>query len=285
MTVRVPNCPHMTLTLLGTGAAEGWPAAFCRCPACQNARLKRGREIRTRSGALWDDNFKVDFGPDTLMQMQREGRDLSQLTTLVFTHGHDDHFAPAELQYRRRGFITQGPELPRLHVYANEEVHARLEQEYPPAGAEREMRMTLHAPLVPLQPVTTHAGDTLLPLPATHARGALLLRLSRGGRHVLYGHDSGPFPEETVQALAGVPLHVALLDCNYGDGPAGGLHMGIPEMLDTVRRLQAVSAITKQTQIVATHFSHNGRLGHDALVARLSPQGVQAAYDGLALTV
>ncbi len=279
----MPNSPRMTLTLLGTAAAEGWPAAFCRCPACENAREKRGPNLRTRSGALWNDDFKVDFGPDTLMQMQREGRDLSRLTTLVFTHGHDDHFAPPELQYRGRMFLPDSEEMPMLHVYANADVCALLAQEYSFPEAGNQMRLELHAPLLPFQAVTTQAGDEILPLPAAHARGALLLRLSRGGRHVLYGHDSGPFPEETVQALADVPLHVALIDCNYGGGEVYDNHMGIQGVLDTVRRLQVVGAVTEQTQIVATHFSHNGGLDHEALVARLAPHGVQAAFDGMIL--
>ncbi len=280
----MPNSPYMEITLLGTAAAEGWPAAFCRCPACENAREKRGPNIRTHAGALWGDDFKIDFGPDTLMQMQREGRDLSRLTTLVFTHGHDDHFAPAELQYRGRMFVTQGEKLPSLHIYANADVGNMLSMDYPYPDEWADKRLEIHAPLARFQSVTTHAGDEILPLPAAHSRDALLLRLSRGGRHVLYGHDSGPFPQETVQALAGVPLSIALMDCTYGGGEASGSHMGIPGVLDTVGRLQAVGAVTQTTQIVATHFSHNCGLGHDALVARLAPHGVQAAFDGLTLT-
>jgi len=274
----------MPLSLLGTAAAEGWPAAFCRCAVCENARRTRGPNIRTRSGALWDDDFKVDFGPDTLMQMQREGRDLSRLTTLVFTHGHPDHFAPAELEYRGRKYVAQGEDLPTLHVYANEDVGLMLSQDYPYPDEWADKRLEIHAPLVPFQSVTTHAGDEILPLPAAHSRAALLLRLSRNGRHVLYGHDSGPFPEETVRALAHVPLDIALMDCTYGQGESSGHHMGISGVLDTVRRLQAVGAVTDRTQVVATHFSHNGGLGHDELVARLAPHGIQTAYDGLTLT-
>ncbi len=274
----------MELTLLGTAAAEGWPAAFCRCASCENARQKRGPNLRTRSGALWDDDFKIDFGPDTLMQMQREGRDLSRLTTLVFTHGHDDHFAPAELQYRGRKFVTQGDPLPSLHLYANKDVCAMLASKYASPEGQDEARLEIHAPLVPFQSVTTHAGDEILPLPAAHSRAALLLRLSRGGRHVLYGHDSGPYPEETVQALAHVPLDIALIDCTYGPGEDSAHHLGISGVLDTVRRLREMGAVVGKTQVVATHFSHNGGLGHDALAARLAPHGVQTAFDGLTLT-
>lgn len=270
----------MMLTLLGTAAAEGWPAAFCRCAACEGARVSGGHNLRTRSGALLDDDFKIDFGPDTVMQMQRVGRDLSRLTTLVFTHGHDDHFAPNELQYRSRKFLTQ-MDLPTLHIYANVDIHAMLVTIYPAAEWD-DLRIKLHPPLEPLVPVETADGDTLLPLPAAHSPDALLLRITRRGQSILQGHDSGPFPEETVQALAGVPLAVALLDCTYGGAnPNSGGHMGIDGVLDTVGRLRDVGAVTHETQIIATHFSHNGGLLQDELTARFASHGVGVAFDGM----
>jgi len=33
----------MKVKILGTAAAEGWPALFCRCPACQRARKLGGK--------------------------------------------------------------------------------------------------------------------------------------------------------------------------------------------------------------------------------------------------
>src|SRR5258708_748081 len=86
------NYVNMEILLLGTAAAESWPAPFCRCDACVQARKLGGKNIRTRSGALIDGTVKVDFGPDTYSQMHREALDLGSITTLVFTHEHDDHF-------------------------------------------------------------------------------------------------------------------------------------------------------------------------------------------------
>ncbi len=270
----------MELTLLGTAAAEGWPAAFCRCAACDDARRLGGRDIRSRSGALWGDDFKIDFGPDTLSQMQRRGRDLSRLTTLAFTHAHDDHFTPAEPQYRGAGFVKQ-TELPLLHVYGPAAVMDTLHARYPDPG---EQFMELHPSLEPLRPVVTPEGDEILPLPAAHAPGSLLLRFTRQGKSVLYGHDSGPFPEDTVRALAGVPLSVALLDCTYGpNSPTSDGHMGIARVLETIARLRAVGAVTDGTQLIATHFSHNGGLLHAELTEQLAPHGVTVAHDGLTL--
>src|SRR5205085_12525684 len=87
----IETMAKMEIILLGTAAAEGWPAPFCVCKYCEEARKRGGPNIRMRSGALIDGELKIDFGPDTVSQMQRSGRNLSKLKTLVFTHQHSDH--------------------------------------------------------------------------------------------------------------------------------------------------------------------------------------------------
>lgn len=268
----------MELLLLGTAAAEAWPAPFCRCDSCVRARALGGPNIRSRSGALIDDDLKIDFGPDTVSQMQRTGRDLSSLRTLLFTHQHSDHIAVKELEWTRAPF-TQTPPAQPIAVYGNAQVMEILRAEFAdPAARNLDLRL-----LEPFVTVTTPTGDQVLPLPADHAPGALLLRLTRGGQRLLYGHDSGLFPNETVAALAGVPLDIALFDCTHGGevGHTNRNHLAIDGVLEMIQRLRSVGAITDETQLIATHFSHNGGLLHDELTARFAPHGVRVAYDGL----
>ena len=42
----------MKLKIYGTCAAEGFPAMFCSCTVCENARKWGGKNIRTRSQLL-----------------------------------------------------------------------------------------------------------------------------------------------------------------------------------------------------------------------------------------
>ena len=269
----------MEILLLGTAAAEGWPCPWCGCDSCTHARRAGGRDIRSRSNALIDGVVKVDFNADTLMQVQRMGRDLTALSTLVFTHAHNDHCTPAELQYRGPWFVTQVPPV----------APARLRKRRGDAGGARLSRRpgrpasgTAPAPGAVSRAVTTPDGTEILPLPAAHTPGTLLLRLTRHGRHFFYGHDSGTYPDETIAALAGTPLDMVLLDCTYGPQLHEYTgHLGIDGVLQMAERLRAVGAVTSQTRLVATHFSHNGGLGHDELTARLALHGVQAAYDGM----
>ncbi len=42
----------MKIKYLGTAAYEGLPAIFCECDTCNEARKRKGKNIRTRSQAL-----------------------------------------------------------------------------------------------------------------------------------------------------------------------------------------------------------------------------------------
>lgn len=277
----------MELLLIGTGAAEGIPNPYCLCPICERARQKGGRDVRARSSALLDDVVMIDYGPDVHLRMQALGRSLAAVTTLVFTHHHDDHLAPSEIQYRGPWFAPRTP-LPDLYVYGNETVLSNLKGHLAtlPFTQEQMHIVIAEEPLRPFEPVVSPDGTEILPLPADHAPKALTLLLSRNGRRVFYGHDSGLYPDETVAALAGKPLDLALFDCTSGPRvTANRGHMGISGVLASVQRLRDVGAITEGTRLVATHFAHNAGVTHDELCVLLEPQGVEPAYDGMKIDI
>ena len=272
----------MRLLLLGTAAAEGWPAPFCECEACEEARRRGGANIRTRSGALLDDDFKIDFCPDTLIQMQRARRSLARLRTLVFTHQHSDHVTPPELEWAAKPFTNTPPQRP-IAVYGNAPTLEMIRHKF--ADPAR-VNLDLHQ-LNALEEVTTAEGDRILPLPADHVAGAFVLRLTRGGKTIFYGHDSGLYPAPTLDALSsGPPLDVALFDCTNGGAPTANRgHMGVDGVTQMVAELRARGAITPATRLVATHFSHNGKLGYEELVRAFLPHGIEVAFDGMTIEV
>ncbi|MEI6501881.1 MAG: flagellar hook-basal body complex protein FliE [Armatimonadota bacterium] len=59
----------MFLKLLGSAAAEGWPALFCACEACREARRLGGKNLRRRTSYQLGDTVHVDFGPDSFSSM------------------------------------------------------------------------------------------------------------------------------------------------------------------------------------------------------------------------
>jgi phosphoribosyl 1,2-cyclic phosphate phosphodiesterase len=274
----------MELLLLGTAAAEGWPAPFCECPNCQKARRRGGPNLRSRSGALLDDNFKIDFNADTLLHMQRASRSLASLKTLVFTHQHSDHFMPRELHWVCPPYSQTPPAQP-IAIYANAPIISTL-RENPVLPQGDNEYFALHQ-MEPFQSVTTDEGDEVLPLPADHVEGAFVLRIKREGKTIFYGHDSGLYPPETLEALSdGTPLDIALLDCTCGGLKTGNRgHMDTEGVTQMAQELRQRGAITEKTRVVATHFSHNGGLLHEELVQAFSPHKIEVAFDGMTIEV
>lgn len=73
----------MKIRYLGTAAAEGAPALFCTCDHCAYARKVGGKEIRSRAGSILDDRLKIDFGPDSFMQMIQNHIDYTPLKSIL----------------------------------------------------------------------------------------------------------------------------------------------------------------------------------------------------------
>src|SRR5687767_629086 len=243
----------MNLLLLGTAAADGWPAAYCDCPVCDNARRTRGPNLRMRSGPLIDDDLKIDHSPDTVVHMTRAAPSPARLRTILLTHEHPDHLFASEL--KRTVNVAKGQPDHPIALYGNEQVLAKIRATW---SDVKQFRLDLR-PLRPFEPITLADGNTsVLPLPATHCEGALLLRITRGGRTLFYGHDSGRYKPETLAALSdGVPLDVALLDCTHTTRTdiQSLHHMNVTALLEMVDELRRRGAVVPGTRLIATHFS------------------------------
>ena len=57
----------MKLKILGSGGGEGFPATFCRCDNCEKARKLGGKNIRTCSQTLINDELLIDLPMDTII--------------------------------------------------------------------------------------------------------------------------------------------------------------------------------------------------------------------------
>ena len=175
----------MKFQYLGTAAAEGWPAVFCRCEACEEAARRGGKNIRTRSQALINDDLLLDLPPDTYLHKLQQGLDLSAVAHLVITHWHMDHFYPQELTIRG-GCYSHNMKSTDLHIYCGADA-----KEFFDSGVawemEKELADHLHWHiLTAFQPV--EAGPyRITPLPARKIRPLL-------PRHRTFQRGSLGFP-------------------------------------------------------------------------------------------
>lgn len=93
----------MKLTFNGTAAAEGFPALFCECRYCQKARELGVKNIRTRTSCLIDDQYLIDFPPDTYMHVLYGKLKLSKIRHIIVTHSHEDRSYDRESKTCRTG--------------------------------------------------------------------------------------------------------------------------------------------------------------------------------------
>ncbi len=268
----------MVLTVLGTAAAEGWPAVFCACEVCQLARELGGKEIRRRASYQVGDTIHVDWGPDSYNSMIAFDLDYSSLEHLLITHSHWDHWVPRELSWRARGY-SQIPADSHLMMYGNAHVRERLDQELHLSLKDCALSFKQIEPFEELD----LGVATAVPLPATHAPSEqpFMFLLQVGDSEVLIGHDSGWFVDDVWDYLATRQLMAALIDTTFGTRDERRGHMGGAAVVETMQKLDEIGAMSPHCRRIATHISHNCGSSHEQLVDFFAPHGIEVAYDGL----
>ena len=267
----------MRLFFMGTAAAEGYPGIFCNCDNCNEARKLGGRSLRYRSALLVNDELLLDFGPDLLASALRFNLNLSQVTTGLVTHAHEDHYYPLNFEMRRSAFTANVP-IPTLHLFGPRDVTDLLNQ----AGPDLSL-MSVEAQTVRAGDTWRSGGYTFTAYRAYHAIESLetlFYSVEDGQRSFLYATDTGPFPAETWQALAGKSFDVIILEETLGYG-VYDQHMSFADFLAHAERMRAEGMLRPGGRLIAHHFSHNNNPTHEKLEAILGPHGVVVAYDGL----
>ncbi len=277
------------LKLLGTAAAEGYPAIACSCRNCTVARELGGRDIRKRSHAIVDNALLIDPGPDLLSSVHQYGLELHRLSYVLLTHGHSDHLLLSNLQFRAPAFAPDG--LAQWELCGSERSLAAIAA----IPEFTDLRLTLRSVRVF---ETFSLGDyTVTALRARHdeAFEPLLYVIRRGDAALLYATDSGPWFLETWDALAalrddGVRLGAAIVEATSGvyarpdDAPPGG-HMTFSDLVWHMRELRARGISRENATLIAHHFSHNGVPPYTETAAILAPDGIIPAFDGMTIQV
>jgi phosphoribosyl 1,2-cyclic phosphate phosphodiesterase len=278
------------MTFLGTGAAEGYPNAFCRCANCERARALGGPSLRKRSAALINDDLLIDLGPDVSAASSHHGRPLTAVRYCLLTHAHADHLDPTLLLSRSPEWGVAGA--PRLELYASAASIRRLAQMLetdlapasvldPQVGDRLNMaiaQVEMHRPFtVGPYRVTAFAADH------DPAVEPLLYAVEAGGRAIFYGTDTAALPEDTWRAFHRHRLRfdVVVLDHTYGPHASGGGHMNARQVIEHAARLRAEGLLAEGGRVLATHLSPETVPPHPDLAAFAAEHGYEAAYDGL----
>lgn len=269
----------MKVHFLGTAAAEGFPNPFCLCDACQEARILGGKNIRSRTSVILDDVLKIDFPPDLFYHAIHHHMNFASIKDLLITHSHYDHFHPDDL-YNRIEEFAHGIEKP-LQILGNDVVIHRLRQVLPASQTEKRFS---YQRVQPFKEVNIQTGK-ITPLLADHDQmeTCFLYFIERKGKKILYGNDTGWFPEETWNWLKDKEIDLAILDCTggYHQNKRSRNHMCIETILKVQQVFHQEKILANNGQIITTHFSHNSGLLHEDFVKAFQSYEIQVAYDGL----
>jgi phosphoribosyl 1,2-cyclic phosphate phosphodiesterase len=279
----------MFLKLLGSAAAEGWPAIFCDCEPCRKARELGGKNLRRRTSYQLGDGIHVDFGPDSYGAALEYGLDYSRLRHLFITHSHADHWLPAELRLRREGYGYNV--FSPMIVHGNEKVGRELAE----TGEDYEgIRLQFHE-IKPFERLDLGQEWSAIGLPASHATGeqALNYLFTYKGRNVVIGNDTGWWIPEVWDFLQTMKLHLVIMDTTAGpNGPGpgdeepswiGSHHLNCKWVVEVRDELQRRGALADDHVFMANHFSHNAGWTHEQFEDFFVPKGIIVGYDGLTL--
>ncbi|MBR2877291.1 MAG: hypothetical protein IKC01_09140 [Clostridia bacterium] len=273
----------MKIKYYGTAAAEGFPGMFCSCPTCEKARKAGGKNIRTRSGTVIDDELMIDFSADTYLHVLNYGLDLRKIKACLVTHGHDDHLYPYDFHYRGYGYAYFPDEEAKkpLQIYSTEESSSELL----PIVNQIRKRDENSVEWNKIVPFTSYEilGYRVTPLKADHAKGLnpVIYIIEKDNKALLYAHDTGYFLDETWEYIekSDIKFNFVSLDCtSILNESAYSNHMGIKACTDVKDRLLKTNA-DENTVFCLHHFSHNGKLIYDDLVPVAKEEGFEVSYD------
>lgn len=274
----------MKLKYLGTAAYEGVPSLFCSCEVCRKSKESGGKNLRSRSQALIDDELLIDFPPDTVWHGQRYGLNWDKITDCVITHSHSDHLYAEDVLMLGKGY-AQGNG--KLRFHSGESGYNLIKKAAESENVGDRLELSL---VTPFSPFTVCGGKyTVLPLPADHApdTSPLIYAIAGEGKRLLYAHDTGVFSESVWQSLRSFgKLDLLSLDCTGclgTDGDWTGGHMSYGTDVKIFGRLKREGLADDNTIVVLNHFSHNGGQTHDEMVAAIKEKNIIVAYDGLTI--
>jgi len=284
----------MELIFLGTGAAEGVPAAYCRCPACEGVRRRGGIEVKTRSSLRVGEHHQIDIAPDNYTQTIRAGTDMYDVEHLLVTHSHEDHF---DLNALKDKIMSQKTNGKPMTVYMSGPAKRYVEDQLRGMnlGADEMKWVGEHYVIRALEHFKEYeVGDlsvqTVRGNHTAHGEGELsinyLVKLPNG-RSMLYAADTGFYTEESWEYLKGKRVDLLVHECTFAgrtdrpEFPTG--HHDLASFRKSLDRMAKIGFIDERTPVYATHFNPHQGLDHHQIQERLGrmPYRAQAAFDGL----
>ena len=287
----------MKLTFLGTGAGETYPGYWCECPHCTYARKHRGKNLRTNSSMVIDEELLIDIGPSCFDNATRFGVNLSKLKTLLVTHPHEDHLYPQHLRWRNTDesllpltYVEKmrhgGPrftDIPQLNIYGNSFVMETLRKSL---DDMEELKINLHEIREGKEEKTD--GYRILPVRGNHGSQQGFSHsyiIQKDGKTLLYALDSGSYDEDQFALIQEYQYDAVIMEGTTGLNEQYGGHMCLMNNIRIRDRLKENKCLRENSRFLLTHLSPHWCPPHDWYESIVASEGLELAYDGLQIEI
>lgn len=287
----------MKLTFLGTGAGETYPGYWCECPHCTYARKHRGKNLRTNSSMVIDEELLIDMGPSCFDNAARFGVNLSKLKTLLVTHPHEDHLYPQHLHWRNTDesllpltYVEKmrhgGPrftDIPQLNIYGNSFVMETLRKSL---DDMEELKINLHEIREGKEEKTD--GYRILPVRGNHGSQQGFSHsyiIQKDEKTLLYALDSGSYDEDQFALIQEYQYDAVIMEGTTGLNEQYGGHMCLMNNIRIRDRLKENKCLRENSRFLLTHLSPHWCPPHDWYESIVASEGLELAYDGLQIEI
>ena len=287
----------MKLTFLGTGAGEGYPGYWCECPHCTYARKHRGKNLRTNSSMVIDEELLIDIGPSCFDNAARFGVNLSKIKTLLVTHPHEDHLQPQHLYWRNTDesllpltYVEKmrhgGPrftDIPQLNIYGNSFVMETLRKSL---DDMEELKINLHEIKEGKEEKTD--GYRILPVRGNHGSQQGFSHsyiIQKDEKTLLYALDSGSYDEDQFALIQEYQYDAVIMEGTTGLNEQYGGHMCLVNNIRIRERLKENKCLREHSRFLLTHLSPHWCPPHDWYESIVASEGLELAYDGLQIEI
>lgn len=220
----------LDLLFLGTGAADRM--------SIEQEKDFTQKDKRRCSSALLNGHILLDCGPHIINALTAANIHTSDITDIVLTHLHRDHF-----------------DVNSINILASKNPNLKLWYK-----EDSEFLIKPSCTLMPMKCFEEYSvGETLMTsVPANHSAYPQHLSIKCGEKSLFYGLDGAWFLNETIEYIRDKKYDIFVFDATVGDYLGDyriGEHNSIPMIRMMIPSLKTLNIITEHTKLVLSHLA------------------------------
>lgn len=276
----------MKIKILGTGAAEGVPAPFCKCRFCEYSRKHLDKELRKRSSVLVDDILLVDFGPDILWNSLAHKVEYCNIKYIIFSHSHFDHFCISSLLLASKKYRENKISVPIVLV-GSEQLFQKLQNLMHVMEINGDDFWSNYKFIIGRQGDKILLGNyTVEVISSTHSKTeeCFLYLIEDKKNTFFYSTDTTIYNVEEIFGQYKGSIDLILSDCTYGIHSQNAFrnrHMGVNDNFEIWKEMYNRGLLKDTSKYILTHFSHDSMIPHRSMCDYTKKKNMEVAYDGM----